>query len=1241
MTLALCAGRYGWQSKAEYWRLAGGGKEDSLGRWLGRGDRGTRWLLSVLLYVPAANYLMQAVMCGFVCGSVFLVAAFALPAAVLCTLADHCFTVNIACTANNPGPIAPQYTLKCTASDLAIALLVPLCSSQHAFLLLALVLVLGLAKASLVYRDLPFHLNLSNVVESFKGVFLVWEVALLALAANIPQAELAPGLLLLLGIPTLAVIDYSVVSYRSRTFLAHGIRSEAQHAKAIQFSCLQPIHTSNSEDSSLQDPPTTLFRMDKLSIFPLFWTAYYYLRAEEYYFAKLAVGLIRESDKNWRNRVQIDTCIARLQTQLQKNQEEKTLQRFLMLDGFLTKVQLDDNISSILLRDFYEGLERRNMQFERIVNISRLLSHQTKKTAAAYARLVETFPKRASLQAAYSSYLCMIGKEQVAGQYKQQALKLAERKRKRVISGVDRLIQDDDSVILVVVPLTGREKGKIAWSVNASLLGYTEDTLKGQNCSILLPIAFQKKHEEMLAQLPSKRTIPLVTSAILDLNIYVRKRTGELLCGVWRLFCANDRNTGQLLSVTSIRIQPSPKDFVILSPSGELMECTPDFMDFTRETSFLEEWNRSSEDVVWKGQWRGTLVLASKDLWRVSERYEIPCISLFKMRGRRGASLGKATIVPKPAYNLMETKHLFISNASLVSSKDPDTGLRSVDSSKTIKGETEAISLENTKSRLKHLGRGLACLIILTCIGGSAVALAVEGSFALSVLQVNESIAHITSIGMRVLSIRAAIRSKELYLLNTGFSLYGNETTARADLKGVGASFKAMQSYLYGNSSSATGGYRKLLLEPITPFWRFESDRFERYQVTLLDLMDEMARRTAKLANCSLGNITRKNSDFMTLYRNGAAEALGAFNASVALYGKSKDMERDQVLTAMKLAAFIAPTVCFVFFTSLIGELLFLLERKRKEIWKSLLALPKNVVAQAREALITRVDSLRYEDFLSSQHTTLTLPCHYRSSGLMKALTATLLIYSCVMSLSGLGMYLYGYSTMSTVLIYKPGYTDWHGMRRAATAKGWFHMREAWLPGNLSYSAIVSDTQTFYSHLRHWEQASSLLVMAQKCITLGCEMHELNHLFPSDIHKDLLLGTAGNTSIALSAGLSPFLNEIVQLSSAARADLQSDPKVDYSKGKKLEKYISLAFTAITQSNQQFDTDTAADLEAASRKLKQISTVLVCAAFLVLLVMLVLLNRVRDIQVLESIRSEADAFNHFSSASRKSKGSNGN
>ena len=132
VTLALCAGRYGWQSKAEYWRLVSGGKEDSLGRWLGRGDRGTRWLLSVLLYVPAANYLMQAVMCGFVCGSVFLVAAFALPAAVLCTLADHCFTVNIACTANNPGPIAPQYTLKCTASDLAIALLVPLCSSQHA-----------------------------------------------------------------------------------------------------------------------------------------------------------------------------------------------------------------------------------------------------------------------------------------------------------------------------------------------------------------------------------------------------------------------------------------------------------------------------------------------------------------------------------------------------------------------------------------------------------------------------------------------------------------------------------------------------------------------------------------------------------------------------------------------------------------------------------------------------------------------------------------------------------------------------------------------------------------------------------------------------------------------------------------------------------------------------------------------------------------------------------------------------
>jgi hypothetical protein len=113
-------------------------------------------------------------------------------------------------------------------------------------------------------------------------------------------------------------------------------------------------------------------------------------------------------------------------------------------------------------------------------------------------------------------------------------------------------------------------------------------------------------------------------------------------------------------------------------------------------------------------------------------------------------------------------------------------------------------------------------------------------------------------------------------------------------------------------------------------------------------------------------------------------------------------------------------------------------------------------------------------------------------------------------------------------------------------------------------------------------------------------MHDMNHLFPSDAHKDLLIGRGlGPSPASLAAGLTPLLNELTQLSSAARADLKSNPQTDYSKGKKLEKYISLSYSVISQANQLFDADTAAQVQAASDTLYQLSIAFVCFAFVAL------------------------------------------
>ena len=350
----------------------------------------------------------------------------------------------------------------------------------------------------------------------------------------------------------------------------------------------------------------------------------------------------------------------------------------------------------------------------------------------------------------------------------------------------------------------------------------------------------------------------------------------------------------------------------------------------------------------------------------------------------------------------------------------------------------------------------------------------------------------------------------------------------------------------------------------------------------------------------------------MTLYRNGAAEALSAFNSSVAWYGQSKDQERQHFLSVALLASLLCPLVWLLLLLVLVCPLLYVLERRRRQIWT-------DALNQSREMEKQRKKSIHKADFPAKKDTIKT----YESSKTMKMLIIASLLYCCFSSLSSLGLCQYGYRSLNPVLESKPGYVDWLGMRRAVTAKGWFHMREAWLPSNVSFPALFPDLDPFYSPVLHWEGANALLLTLQRCLMFGCSTEPI---YLSNAHRNLLMDrspTAVDTP--MQAGLTPFLHEIVQLSSAARADLKIDPKTDYSKGKRLEKYYSLAFTALTQSNQMFDSDTAAQLRATSDQLEWFGLVLVCVSFLLLFGELPLVCIVSSRQVLRRHCREIEAI----------------
>jgi len=1223
-TLAMCLLYYGWKAKRDYWRVVRGERENAWARLLLRADQIGNFLVGSLLAVPAANLLTEAALRGTECGLLCFLGALALPGALLFPLLEGFFSVDISWRPNNDGPISPSFSLISTTSNLSLAVVVPFCSHyNHPFLLQGWVLFGGLVKTVSVYRHLPYHSIFGNVVESSQGLGLMWEAALLTLAQNVPQASLAPGLLLLLGIPLFVVINYTWISSRYHSFLSFGIRSKPQFAKFAQFAAFKPANSSDSEENPQKDTCLSPITDKDHKLYPLLWAAYYFLHTEQYYFSKVAVGLMNEMSTSWVNSVQIKTIRARIQVALQSDIEEKVLQTFLPFNSLLAKVHKHDQATAYIMKDFCEGLDRKNVPFFRLVKLAQMLNLEISKAIAAYEKIIETFPKRYNLQQSYSEFLHMIGKTQRAEKYRLQALKLTERRRKRVISGIDRLVYNDPTVIIMVVPLTGPHKGKVDWSLNMQLLSYTDEQMKGEQCSLILPRVLQAQHITMLGRVSKKRIVPFVTLVSADVHICLRNRDGELLNAGWRAFMANDHVTGQFIIVVSIRLEPTEKEFAVINSSGQLDERTPGFAAFVRETNFLRECNLQSKDVVWKGQWGGGLVLVSRDVWEISAKYKLSCVTIFKMRNRRGPSLKNATLMVGAARNFLESNALFLSRASTIQ-------ISAESQVKTRKGRSkrDTISINRVKSQLKSLYRILFLTFILIFLSGSAVTLVIEQSFAESVVQVGQSATYITSIGMRSLSIRAAIRSKELYLLNSGFELYGNETAARLDLNSISTSFRSMRTYLYGNSSGALGQYRHLLLESVTPLWRYENDQFNLYHVSMLDLMDEVVRRTRDLASCSLGNITRSNRDFMTLYRNGAAESLQSFNLSVGYYGEYKNEQREQVLAMMEVAAVLGPLICLGVFVPLLVGLLLLLNRTQRRVWTMLLAMPKSELAKAKQLINSRVGDAPPEEL--SSDVTFSRSCRYESSPALKVLACSALLYCCVLSLSGLGCYLYGYNTMNEILKYIPAYIDWQGQRRAAVAKIWFHMREAWLPSNLSFSAICADQQPFYNSLQHWELAADMILMLHRCLTLGCTMHNLHHFFPSDAHKDLLLGSALGTSPAvLTAGLTPLLNELAQLSSAARADLEADPLTDYSKGETLEKYLSVAYSTISQTNQQFDADTAAQVQTSSDIIKQVSFVFICMAFLALVLFeLPLTYTVSARQVIKQVVREAEVLAYF-------------
>lgn len=1198
-----------------------------------RSNAVTLFIISRLFAVPIIGAMAEALACFPHClnePTHSLVLCFLL-LAVAMVLLDRVYTVDLQWEKDNEGPISPLYELMIVASDLASTVLVPLYPlAQHDFLFRSLSLLCGVLKLIAIYAFLPYHSTRRNSLESLKGAILLWQVALLTLARNLSRPTVAPDLVLVLGFPLLFALNLSVVRWRDREMKKCEVDSEAKQAKYLQECIGNAVPRTIEQETRSNHPYLQQFPLKVMQLHPLLWTIYYFLHTKETFFLKIAMANVQARRHSFVSEVAVRVGLLRAHIQLEEDSDELALQRFLTLEKLSLKLQDLDYHSTVLFRDFDECLARKEADFSRLVLLSRRLSVYLQRISELYRSCITTFPRKITILQAYTSFLEMTGRHREAGKLAGQIAKLSQRRRKKELTAADRLLIDDPRCIILVVPLSGRNAYKIRWSVNACLLGYSDENLAGTDFSVLLPLRFRSSHMELMKKLLDRQSVPRIFQGASHMVVVNKER--ELLQGSWKLFAVTDRESGCFTAIATLKVEPADREFALADLNGRLAELTPGFAAFVRSSDFLSTADFSHESVIWRGEWHESTMIVSRDNWTLADRLVVPCFSLFRLRGR---VMRKANISlmqqgdiwsSQIASSRLDSNQTFLSRITKATIQETVRSYMSVGNSKSTQTAVRS-HLNRAKYSVKKYRKCLFIVLFATLLCGVAVTAAVSELFAGSVLFLTHSTALITSNRLRNLSITSACRSKELFLVSSHFPLYGNESAARKDLLRVAQGLSDMKAAFYGNMSLASHSFRRVLTESIYPFWRYENGKFAMYEISLLDMMDEIARRANDLALDQLANTTKANSDLMTLYRNGASEAHSAFNSATHVYSQSYAEQKEEMTTVLSLVATLGPLCCLVLSLGGVVALLALLEHWRRSFWDLILLLPHSTLMESLENVYTRLATLHQED----TEKPLSRPANkakYRPEPSFLLLATVLVLICSLLSLSGLCLFLYGVTAVGAELQDKAVYLDLLKQRGSLLVLCQFFMREAWLGGDFTYQKMMPEGQFFANLLDSWEEKAALSLYIENCFEFGCEQ-SLNSLFPSKSHIELLYSGLNFSETPLKAGIRPLLHEFSQFSASLRSNLREGVPSSYSSGRKLEKYISLLTAALAQSASQFDIDTESTLLAVSGWMRTVCVGVAVLGTGVVGALCVWLRKVQGRQTGERYLRELQVLQHFS------------
>lgn len=1219
--------------------------------WVVRAERGVLVVFARGLGVPLVSVFASALVCNGECLSLpyILLSAISLPLTLLSILSDRMNTCDIQWKTNSDSPNKASSELTVAVTELLAVLIVAICTyERHIFLLGILITACGIAKSAHIYRNLPYRTEVMNAVESFRGVALVWEMLLLSVAVSYDTPTLTPTLSLLLVSPVLFFINRSFILYLMRkTAQTKQITSELIHYSALSAALESFSAKKTKEGFSLhEDPRLAQAKLTSMSLYSLFWTGYGYLQTGESYYLKLVLAILADFKPDFTTAMAYEVCVTRLGLKLRETPEDETLHHFLRLKKFQEQLRLLDCEACFRLKDFYSSLRHKSIRFNLLYAQVIRLHQDLTKAMEFYTKAARLYSKKPSLLEAYSSFLAVIGHKNKAEKIHSRVVRLQEAAKRDKAVGINRLLGEDSKTIVLVVPITGPQASVIIWAINASLLGYSDEDLKGQNCSILIPELFRKSHENMVKSLLFKREIPRIFQSAF--KMYLVNYHKELVFGQWNAFATNLQPNSHLAVILCVRLEDSPRHFAVLSPEYRFMEKTMNFADFIRSNPNVErEIDAGNKELLWSGEYEGHKVLLSLESWKISENSHIPIVTLNKIRGRTMSSNQSSLhFIPSAA----REKKTRTSNAStaridsfasmksnmLKASPSHIYGLAPVNSHELVN-----IKLNNVVKRQKRLAIAFGVSLVLVAVLSIATSSAVLAFASTAKNQLNSDISEMNTIGIRrFMGVNSAVRSKELYMINSGLTVIGNETKSRAELSTISALMKEMSESVRGNASKATGAYRQLVFESVIPWWRYEGTGFNLHHVTLINLMSEISDHAKALVMQPLANITRSNPHYLDLYRNGPAETLTAFNHTIDAYTDNmfSAQANNRVAAEIIMLVGIAIEACFASITS--STLLWLMARNRKRVWESLKLLPKPAMTIALVNLSDRLANTHEmnESQSSEYHKVLNVSTsssgRYCMSTVQKVLMAATVVFSVYASVYVVHIYQIGVLGTQEIMLYKPLIINWAGLRRAITQFTVFNMREAWLlNSNFSYLSLIPTHQYRYSPLAHMQRGFTELEYIHHSLIYGNTQANTSRLPPTNVHKNLLFDTAcsdNSCDVSLRKGIAPLVNDILMSFREAHTKLTLG-ETDYVKsgGKKTEKAVGALMPFLSTLVTQYDTDTLTLLNQAVSDASSLCAMYGVALFALLaFVMIPLLVTVNVMQSYRQFSQEVTVFRYL-------------